>query len=323
MAEKIILDVDTGSDDAIAIMTAVLSCNIDLRAVCTTWGNLCVDLTTDNTLRVLEKLHSSAPVYKGCSTAMVKYLAGNRISAPPPNITINGKELRMHEEHLSLPKAKRKEENEHAVSFYVDFFGNTREPVTWVATGPLTNLGVALSVMPDIKKGIKRIVIMGGGHKQANVTLCAEANVWHDPEAAQIVLNSGIDILWVPLDATHTACLTTKDCEKLRSLNNFAGNFAAELIESRITIHNLMQPLDIPNAAAVHDALAVCAVINSDVLKDVRKVHMKIGLSDLAEGRTIIDCRLNPDKPNCEFAFSADRFLFSDMLYNIFKRCEL
>ena len=320
MARKVIMDVDTGSDDAVAIMAAMLSPDIDLKAICTVWGNLDIEHTTDNTLRLVDAMGGDIPVYKGCHTAMVKYLVDDRVPQKRRiALDADGNEIRMHEPELKIPKTDRKPEDMHAVLFYIDYLKNAQEPVTLVAVGPLTNLGHALRIAPEITKNIEEIVIMGGGDKEANITINAEANIWHDPEAAQIILDSGAKVVWVPLDATHAACLTLDDCKKFREINTFPSNFAADLTEGRIAVHNVTQPLDVPNAAAVHDALTVCYVIDPTVLVDLKPVRCFIGLKDLTEGETIIDRREGIIEPNCYFAFSGDRFKFSDMLCEIFK----
>ena len=158
---------------------------------------------------------------------------------------------------------------------------------------------------------------MGGGYKVTNATPTAEFNIWYDPEAAQRVLNSGADVVFVPLDATHKACVSKADCAQLRLLGTRAGEFAAELTEQRILLHNAFQPLEIPNAAAVHDALAVCYVIDPAVLKDVRRVHCAVGFRSLAEGQTMVDPRFITAEKNCWFAFDADRERFVAMLKGI------
>nr|WP_180487235.1 nucleoside hydrolase [Treponema socranskii] len=321
MAEKIILDVDTGSDDAVAIMTAVLSPDIDLTAVCTVAGNKSIENTTENTLRVLDAMHSNIPVYRGCASPIIKGLVNNRL--PPSHrkeIMIDGKVIQMHDDLLDLPVASRKHEETPAAVYYVETLRKAKQPITLVAVGPLTNLAVAFLIDPLIVKNIKKIVIMGGGYKVTNSSPSAEFNVFYDPEAAEIVQKSGAKILWVPLDATHAAYLTKEDCKRFRSLNTFAGDFAAKLIEQRIVIHNALQPLAVPDAAAVHDALAVCAVIDESVLQDVRHVHCDIGLGDYAEGQTIIDPRYYPEERNCYFAFNADPVKFCNMLYEIFSK---
>ena len=321
MATKIILDVDTGSDDAVAIMTAALSPDIDLQAVCTVAGNKCLDMTTENTLRVVELLGSKVPVYRGCAEPLVKFLCGDRIV--PKQTTramVDGKEVQMHADYLDLPPAAIREEALPAPSFYVDFLRKAQEPITLVAVGPLTNLAVALLTAPDIVQKIQRIVVMGGGYKVANCTPAAEFNIWYDPEAAQRVLHCGAEVVMVPLDATHAACVTLDDCKRLRALHTPWADFAAALCEQRITVHNALQPLAVPDAAAVHDALAVCAVVDENVLKDVRHVHCDVGCGDFGEGQTIVDTRYLAQDLNCYFAFDADRHRFVDLLCDILAR---
>ena len=163
----------------------------------------------------------------------------------------------MHSKHLDLPEAHSAPQSMPAACFYVDFLRNATEKVTLIPVGPLTNLGLALRIAPDIVDKIEEIVIMGGGSKITNCNPWSESNIWHDPEAAQIVATCGARVVWVPLDATHRACITLDDCKRFREIGTFSANFAAEQCEQRIIVHNAQQPLDIPDAAAVHDALCV------------------------------------------------------------------
>ena len=319
---KVILDVDTGSDDAVAIMAALLSDDLEVVACCTVWGNKDLSKTTENTLRVLEAMgRTDIPVYAGMDTALVKYIYPNRIPLPERKpLIVDGKQIQMHEDYLDLPTTSKKAEDMHAVTFYINYLRAAKEKITLIPVGPLSNLGAALSIAPDIADHLEQIVIMGGGNEVANITSQAEANIWHDPEAAEIVTNAKTRVLWVPLDATHEACLTLDDCKRFRALNTFAGNFAAELTEQRIAVHNLTQPLAVPDAAAVHDALAVCAVIDESVLTKVEHVRLDVGFQDVGEGRTIIDRRVKPDPKNCYFAHGGDRKKFADMLCGLFAK---
>ncbi len=321
MAKKIILDVDTGSDDAVAIMAAALSPEIELAAVCTVWGNQPVEYTTDNTLRLLDAMGLDIPVYKGCDTAMVKYLTNDFVQlyrrAP---VEHNGKQYIMHSEHLDLPEAVSKPQATPAACFYVEYLRKAEEKITLVPVGPLTNLGLALRIAPDIVEKIDQIVIMGGGSKMNNCGPWCESNIWHDPEAAQIVATCGAKVVWVPLDATHEACITLDDCKRFREMGTFSAKFAAEMCEQRIIIHNAQQPLPIPDAAAVHDALCIAYLIDPTVITDLRYVHIEIGLSGYGEGQTIVDQRAYPLEPNGYFAYNADRFKFVDILCDCFAR---
>ena len=321
MATKVILDVDTGSDDAVAIMAAALSPDIDLVAVCTVWGNRPIENTTDNTLRLISALGVDVPVYKGCDTAMVKYLTTDYVeNRERPVVMYQGKAFTMHAEHLDLPEPKIAPQSVPAACFYVDYLRNAKEKVTLIPVGPLTNLGLALRIAPDIVENIEQIVVMGGGSKITNCNPWSESNIWHDPEAAQIVAECGAKVVWVPLDATHKACITMDDCKRFREIGTFSANFAAGQCEQRIIVHNAQQPLDIPDAAAVHDALCVAYVIDPTVITDLRHCHIEIGLSGYGEGQTIVDQRAYPLKKNGYFAYDADRFKFVDILCDCFKR---
>ncbi len=321
MAErKIILDVDTGSDDAVAIMASILSKDIDTVAICSVAGNKDIDKTTENTLRVVELMKADIPVYRGCREPLVKLLCPDRLPVRKSweKVMKDGREIQMHSDYLDIPEATIKEMPVRAPEFYVSYLRQSKEPVTIVAVGPLTNVAAALIIDETIVDKIEEIVIMGGGFDVANVTPAAEFNIWYDPEAAQRVINCGARVTVVPLDATHAACITLDDCAEFRALGTVSGKFAAELCEQRIAMHNATQPLDVPDAAAVHDALCIAYLIDPSVLKDVRHVHCDVGFRDFSEGQTMLDMRYYTEAKNCYFAFDGDRFKFSEILRGLF-----
>lgn len=325
MARKIILDVDTGSDDAVAIMAAVLSQDIQLEAVCSVAGNKDIDKTTENTLRVVQLLGADVPVYRGCREPLVKFLCPDRLDRASRGcrgtmVDADGKVHMMHSDYLDIPPAVIHEQELTAPEFYVQYLRRATEKVTLVAVGPLTNLAVALTMDPGLVEKVEEIVIMGGGYNITNVSPTAEFNIWYDPEAAQRVLHCGAKITLVPLDATHAACLTLDDCRRFEALGTVSGKFAAELCRQRIEMHTLGQPLAVPDAAAVHDALCIAYLIDPTVLKDVRHVHCDIGFRDFCEGQTILDPRYYTEEKNCYFAFDGDRFKFADILCGLFAR---
>lgn len=230
----------------------------------------------------------------------------------------NGKVQMMHSDYLDIPPATIHEQAISAPEFYVQYLRNATEPVTLVAVGPLTNVAMALMLDGSIVEKIEEIVIMGGGYNITNVSPTAEFNIWYDPEAAQRVVHCGAKVTLVPLDATHAACLTLDDCARFQALGTVSGNFAADLCRQRIRMHTLGQPLAVPDAAAVHDALCIAYLIDPTVLKDVRHVHCDIGFRDFCEGQTILDPRYYTEEKNCFFAFDGDRFKFADILCDLF-----
>ena len=163
--------------------------------------------------------------------------------------------------------------------------------------GPLTNVATAIQKEPRILEKIPEIVLMGGAHDHGNATASAEFNIWLDPEAAHIVVNCGRPIRIVPLDATHRALVSGEDCAALRALGTPAGEAAARFVEKRIEGYDATQPMHRAGAAPVHDALAVCAVIDPSILTThLIPVDVETG-GELSVGRTVCDFRFRSGKP--------------------------
>ena len=321
MAKKVILDVDTGSDDACAIMLAYLHKEIDLVAVCTVNGNQPLKNTTENTLRIKDLLKADFPVYRGCDKPFVHHLVYPHMDMTKnaDYTDENGNKVHIHTEYFDLPKSVSKIEDKHAVLFYIDYLMNSKEKVTLVPVGPLTNLAVALAIEPRIVEHIEEIVIMGGGSGITNCTLASEFNIFIDPEAAQKVLCCGAKITMVPLDATHSAYITMDNAEELRSFHNPVADFAADLIETRVRVHDECQPLEVPHACALHDPLCIAYLIDPDVLSDIRFLHVDVSLSGLTEGMTVVDQRGLQDNRNVYYAFKGNPEKFARIFIDTLK----
>ena len=326
---KVILDCDTGSDDAVAIMLAVLSGDIDLLGVCTVAGNKEINFTTDNTLRVIDLLGADIPVMRGCYTSMVtKVHPGRRGSytgmtgVSVENVDANGEVIQYHSDCLPIPEPSSKEAPQHAVFWLIDTLMKSAGDIALVMTGPLTNLAMALRLEPRIAEKIKELVFMGGGFKVTNSTSAAEFNIWADPEAAQIALTSGIKkITMVPLDATHRANFTLEDAAELRAHGSELCDVVATLVDERVEAYNAYQPQELPDSAPIHDALALAYLIDPEVLRDMRFMRVDVDCSGgFADGQTICDTRAYPDRPrNCYVALDADRERFVSLAKKLLK----
>ena len=324
---KMILDVDTGTDDAVAMILSMMSPELEVIGVCSVNGNREVKLTTINTLRVAELLDSKVPVYRGCEYPMVATLRLGGGGGTP--IREGSMISDMHGDYLALPETTWKQaETMPAACYYIDTLMNTKEKITIAAVGPLTNLAHALRIEPRICENIEEIVIMGGGYQINNDSPSAEYNVWVDPEAAEIVQvvageEYGVKINWVPLDATHKCYMTNSDAEYLYSLNDPIAKAVADCIITRTTGYEKDADMSAMQAAPIHDALAISYLIDPTVLKDVRHVNMHVVTGGgYADGMTVQDMRELIDKPapNCYFALDADRDKFMDILLNAVKR---
>jgi inosine-uridine nucleoside N-ribohydrolase len=312
MKTQLVLDVDTGTDDAVAVMLAALHPDLDLVGVTTVNGNVPVDHCTENSLRVLDYIgRGGVPVYEGCAEPLA------RGDFPIPRAVRGVSDV--HGSYLDIPAATSRKQDEPAAEFLVRHFAQAKEKGTvtaLVAVGPLTNVALALKLDPDFKSNVKRLVIMGGGHEVPNVTASAEFNIWADPDAAHVVLSSGIEeIVLVPLDATHRALVSLEDCERLRASGTPAAMATALFVERRIHAYDSSQPMQRLNAAPVHDALCVAFLVDPSVIS-LEKYWVDVETcGQLTIGRTVVDTHHRSGlEPNVWVALDADERKFVDML---------
>ncbi|MGI5887923.1 MAG: nucleoside hydrolase [Oscillospiraceae bacterium] len=319
MAEKrkIIMDVDTGSDDAVALMMAMLSDDIDLLGVTSVNGNLEVKLTTENSLRMVEfcGMQDKIKVYRGAEYPLASTLLPTTAQSLTP-IPMRENSLRKdyhHAAHIPTPSFTTHEADECAAVYLINtLLASKDKEITIVAVGPMTNIALAIRADPRIVPKIRQIIMMAGG-MEANHTPCAEFNSWVDPEAMEIVLQSGCDITMTTLDSTHAAYMTEDDAERIRKIGTRESDFCADLILKYGSTGDLSHVVgDSVHRIPIHDALAVCAVVHPEVLKtEDWSCHVDISRG-FAYGQTIVDRRNRPDgeKPNCHFGVGADKDLF-------------
>lgn len=314
MPRSIILDVDTGTDDAIAIMMAALSPDLDLVACTTVWGNRPVKYTTDNTLRVLDYINrSDVPVYRGLDAPF------GPISVPQTTATDDHSGGKMHPKELDLPPATSVAQEQGAVQWLVETLRARTEPITLVPVGPLSNIAAAITLDPSIVDKVDELVIMGGAHAFGNATPSAESNIWHDPVAADVVFKAGFRrIVLVPLDATHDALVTGAQATELEALGTPAGAATAVCIQQRIVAHDESQPQAIPDSAPIHDAVCIAYLLDPAVLP-LEHLHVGIETTGVRTfGRTVIDVRHRGyEAPNAFVALTAD----ADAFYRVLKEC--
>jgi inosine-uridine nucleoside N-ribohydrolase len=272
----VILDCDPGHDDAIALLLALASPELDLVGVTTVAGNQTLEKTTANALRVLEFVgRGEVPVAAGASRPLVRQ----------PSVAAH-----VHGESgldgPSLPQARGLPLATHAVDFMAETIRARGGAVTLVPTGPLTNVALLLALAPDARP--ERIVLMGGAAGEGNRTPAAEFNIWCDPEAARRVFESGLDVTMVGLEVTHQALLRDADGERLRAAGR-VGVLAAELLDFYGRFHRRAYPeLD---GSPMHDPVAVAHVIWPGLLETAAaRVEIDCGWEQ-GRGRTNVDRR--------------------------------
>jgi inosine-uridine nucleoside N-ribohydrolase len=314
---KLILDVDTGTDDAVAVMLAALHPALDLVGCTTVNGNVEVQYCTDNTLRVLDHVgRDDIPVHEGAARPLV------RPDFPVPRAQ-NDLAGKIHGRTLPVPPTSRAKADAGAVEFLVETYRNTTDDIVLVPVAPLTNIATALTLYPKLVDRIPEIVIMGGGHEIGNVTPAAEFNIWGDPEAAAIVFGARFrKMTLVPLDATHRALVSYDDCEKLRALGTPAGTAAAEFIGHRIHVHDEIQRMAVAGTTPVHDAVCVGYLVDPTLIT-TRHLHVAVETTGtLTVGRTVIDTHFRSGQaPQCHVAFDADAKRFMALLLETFAQC--
>jgi inosine-uridine nucleoside N-ribohydrolase len=279
-------------------------------------GNVALKYTIENTLRVLDHIGSDVPAFAGADRPIV------RPDMPIPRHILNGDDPQFQVNELDFAPSTTPARPESAVRFLIDsFMADDGDDIVLVATGPLTNLALALGAEPRLAARIPRLVIMGGARGWGNVTAAAEFNFWVDPEAAEAVLSAGIrDVLILPLDATHSAQLGLDDCYAFDALGTPAATGSAALIRHRIQ-HYPDDPAAVRATAPVHDALCVAALVHPEVLTEVVEgtVHVETA-GERTLGEMVLDTRPWRDEPaNARVALRADAQIFSRFLTDAFR----
>jgi inosine-uridine nucleoside N-ribohydrolase len=294
---KILLDCDPGHDDAIALLLAVASPELELLGVTTVAGNQTLEKTTANAIRVLEFAgRSDVEVAAGADRPLVRdqyvadYVHGETGLDGP-----------------DLPPPQSAPVSRHAVDFMADKIREANGELTLVPVGPLTNVALLLALHPDARP--ERIVLMGGAIAEGNVTPAAEFNIWCDPEASARVFASGIDVTMVGLDVTHKALFTIAHQGRLAGR---VGEMVNELLRFYGEFHREVYRFD---GSPVHDAVAVAHVINPELLGTLRR-NVEIDIeSELCRGRTVVDLWQRTERePNAHVAVEIDADGFLELL---------
>lgn len=308
MSTPIIIDCDPGHDDAIAIMLALASPELDVLGITTVAGNTTLDKTTLNALRVVELCdRPEIPVAAGCDRPLVRDLVIAE--------NVHGK---TGLDGPALAEVETQAVATHAVDFLAQSLLGSQDPVTLVPIGPFTNIGLLLSRYPEVTGHIGGIVSMGGSMGLGNVTPAAEFNIYVDPEAARRVYESGIPITMVGLDVTHQAVLNSHHADQMRGSGR-CGRFVAELLD--FFIGNYPRHRARLEGAPIHDALAIAHLIWPGIMQ-TESVHITVDTeSTLCRGRTVVDrWGVTGHSPNAAVGVAVDSAGFADHLIDRISR---
>ena len=303
---KMILDCDTGHDDAIALMVASKHPDIELLGVTVVAGNQTLDKTLPNTLHVVEHLGLDVPVYGGMSKPLVREQEVEE--------GVHGKS------GLDGPvfdELTIKAQEEHAVNYLIRTLMESDGDITLVPVGPLTNIAMAILMEPKIVNKIKRISLMGGAVGLGNTTPSAEFNIYVDPEAAHIVFTSGVPIVMMGLDLTNTALADETIIERMEGIGNKAGKLFGDIM--RFTLHS--QKVNGLSAGPVHDVTAVTYLVAPE-LYQTKEANVVIDLSKgPSYGRTVCDVNNRFGlKPNATIGLAIDLEKFWDLVEDTIRK---
>jgi len=309
---SVILNVDTGVDDAFAITLAAASEAIEILAITTSFGNSTVEQTTENTLRIVELLNLDAPIAVGAAGPLMPQAHDVSIGSAAQGEDGLGNRSSM------LPFPVMKTVDVGAVQLIAETVASSEGGVIIVSTCPLTNVAVFLLAHPELRDKIDGIAFSGGAIFSGNVLPTAEANVFADPEAAQIVLKSGLRLLICGLDATNGAYLTFEDRERFRLINTPVSTF---LHEALFHYADHYENLLLKEGCALNDVVPIAWLIEPSVLK-TRPYYIEIDLSgQYTRGATVTDVQgIWKKRPNSAVATEVDRSGICRMIFDSLRK---
>lgn len=304
VARSVIIDTDPGQDDALAILLALASPELEVLGFIGVAGNVPLDLTTRN-IRVVCELagRTDVPVYAGANSPLKRVL-----------VTAEHVHGSTGLDGAVLPEPSMELQSQHGVDFLVETLLNRPEnSVTLCFLGPLTNLALALQKEPRIAPRIQELVMMGGGFfAGGNITPAAEFNIFVDPDAAKVVFESGIPITMFPLDCTHQALTTSARIAAFRALNSRVGDACAGWLEFFERFDEDKYGTD---GGPLHDPNVIAYLLQPGIYGS-RFINVEVETeSQLTLGMTVADWwRVSGKEPNITYVRDVDADAFYKLL---------
>ena len=290
MTRKIIVDTDPGQDDALAILLALASPELDVLGITAVAGNVPLDLTKTNARKICELAgRPDVKVFAGADRPLMRAL-----------VTAENVHGKTGLDGPDLPEPAMPLQEQHAVDFIIEtLLTHESGTVTLCPLGPLTNIAQALIRAPQIATRIREIVLMGGGFFEGgNIPPTAEFNIYVDPQAAHIVLTSGVPIVMLPLDVTHKALTSARRIERFRAMGSRSGAASAELLEFFERFDEEKYGSD---GGPLHDPNVIAYLLKPDLYKGRHCNVVVETASDLTLGMTVVDWWGVTDRPKNAF----------------------
>lgn len=306
----LILDCDPGHDDALAMILAAHNPALNLLGITTVSGNGGIAKVTLNARRVATLANINVPIAEGAGKAILGAI--EEASDIHGESALDGAEL---------PEPKNELSALHAVDLMANLIKAHSEPVTLVATGPLTNIALFLKMYPQLKNRVAEIVFMGGSASRGNRTPYAEFNIWMDPEAADVVLRSGLPLTMCGLDVTHQALVTKEIFTALQQMGTPLSSTIIGLLKFFAKTYD--EVFEMPDPP-LHDPVAIALLIDRSVVKS-RHVNVQVELSGpLTRGATVVDIYQRLGEPaNCNVALDLDFDKFWSMMLEAISKAAI
>jgi len=303
MALPVIIDCDPGHDDAIALVLALASPELDVKAVTSSAGNQTPDKTLRNVLRMLTLLkRPDIPVAGGALKPLMREL-----------IIADNVHGESGLDGPALPEPGFAAQSCTAVELMANILRDSVEPVTIGATGRQTNVALLLNSHPELHAKIERIVIMGGAMVLGNWQPAVEFNIYVDPEAAEIVFQSGLPVVMAGLDVTHKAQIHVEDIERFRRIGNPISTIVAELLDFFLEYHKDEKWGFV--GAPLHDPCTIAWLLKPEMFTTVERWVGVETQGKYTQGMTVVDFyNLTGKQPNATVMLDVDRQAFVDLL---------
>lgn len=305
---NVIIDCDPGHDDAIAILMAIANSDkINIKGITTVGGNHILEKITDNALKILSLVNEDIKLAKGAKGPLFRKLETGANEHGDSG---------MDGPIMDPPKYKPIEKS--AIEFMREIICNSKEKITLVPIGPLTNIAILFKTYPEVKENIELISLMGGGVSVGNVTPMAEFNIYVDPEAAKIVFDSGIPIVMSGLDVTHKALIYFDEIDKLKE-----GGKVSRVVGELLDFYSLFSKKHGFKGSALHDPCAIAYLLQPELFK-YKDLSVDVETKgELTRGMTVADNRLNSYvNPNVRVLLDVDRDKFVNIIFEALEKLD-
>jgi purine nucleosidase len=306
MMRKFLIDSDTASDDAIALVMAHCWPDICIEAITLVSGNVSLEQGMKNALYTTQLCGASTPIYLGCSKPMIRSNNHSHWFHGDDGMS-----------NMHYPESTQKPNFDHAVDIIIDVLKKNPGEVTLVTLGPLTNIATALIKSPEIAFLVNRCVIMGGAANTiGNITPAAEYNIWVDPEAAKIVFHSGMPIEMVGWEIScGGATIFPTEIESIKKFGTKLAIFAIECNQISLEACILTEG---SSGLTLADPVAMAVALDPTIITKMSKHFVDIEIvSDLTRGQTVVDkFGIWKKPPNVNVVWSIDNLRWKSILYN-------